>query len=312
MTSPRFEAGASLRVGVAGGGVDAIDVACDRRSRTRDPGPGRTWSGAADHVLLAGSVWFPRTALDLGALSVVDELNLDDRVLLWVQVGKRPGRVVLLAAREEGSQLWPSSPSAAVERLATRSQWRTAAGGVVTWRGCPQRAWRIIGDVGTTTNHVVRVVADGVFGVLKVFRFMGDGAEEERALVAAAASGLVPQVLAALDYRLPGTDDLVIALITELIAGDTLDVPLRRSLEDACRTGRPEVTAADRFLLRRVRRGVCAASSSRVPCCEDGRPAASRAGERCRRRPSVRRRRSGCAPAPGPRRAAGDDAVDRR
>jgi hypothetical protein len=258
VTSPRIARGASQSLRTTGEDLDEVDVTRHRWSTTQTPGLVRpSWEDAV-HALAAGSGWLPFAGgtLDARDLSVVDELQLDDQMLFWVRVRKGLDPIVLLTAQAEGLRLRPSSPSAAVARLATRPRWRTAAGGVITWRRRPERSLRIIGDAGTTTNHVVRVAIDGVPAVLKVFPMMGDGAEEERALVAAASSGLVPNVLAALGYRCPGTDDLSIALITKMFPGDTLDVPLRRSLEYGWLTGRGELSRVDRALLRRVRRAV--------------------------------------------------------
>ena len=193
-------------------------------------------------------------------VAVVDSLRVGDDVLIWATVRDRPGdsrRQLLLAvgSRDHGGHA--VSLAAVVTALTRRREWRTAAGQNVAWIG-RMLPWTIVGRVGTTsTNEVVRVRIGGQAGVLKVHRAVGDGTQEMASLASLASTGLVPRVLARLDYRIPGQPDgTTLALVTDALSGQTLDLPLRESLEHAWRCGAADLQPAVRDLLLAVRAAV--------------------------------------------------------
>jgi hypothetical protein len=193
-------------------------------------------------------------------VAVVDSLRVGDDVLIWATVRDRPGdsrRQLLLAARSRDHGGHAVSPAAVVTALTRRPEWRTAAGRNVAWIG-RVLPWTIVGRVGTTvTNEVVGVRIGGQAGVLKVHRAVGDGTQEMASLASLASTGLVPRVLARLDYRIPGQPHgTTLALVTEALSGQILDLPLRESLEQAWRCGAADLQPAVRDLLLAVRAAV--------------------------------------------------------
>jgi hypothetical protein len=223
-----------------------------RMSHLSDRGLGRL---AAE--VLAHAEWFPRTGPGRSTVSIADTLTLQDAVLLWATVPGHPGQPVLLAARQQGERLVPMSTATAMLSLTARAHWPTSAGGTVSWTG-PGGDARFVEPVGTTaTNDVVRIHLRDSPALLKAYRVVGDGKAEHRALTAAAPGQLVPRVLARIGYRGTGAaDEAPLALVTEAVAGQTLDVQLRRSLESAWQTGRSELSAPSREFLRRIRGAV--------------------------------------------------------
>ncbi len=204
--------------------------------------------------VLRASEWFPRAGPGPRSVSIVDRLVVDGAVLLWVSIGGPPARPVLLAARRDGARLELTSTAAAIAPLADRVAWPTAAGGIVHWSGLPGPA-RFIGQVrATATNDVARIALGGRDALLKAYRVVGDGQAEEQALAAASAGRMVPRVLARVGYRAAVcADERLIALVTESVAGQTLDVPLRHSLQQAWQAGRARPGPADLSLLHSVR-----------------------------------------------------------
>ena len=202
--------------------------------------------------MTAGTSWaeLDRFAAPSSSHSMADSLRVSDDVLIWATVGHRPGgslRQALLAARPQANRGHAASPAAVVAALARRPAWRTASGRNVTWIGTAQ-PMTIVGSVGTmATNDVLGVRIGGQAGVLKVHRAVGDGTREMANLAVLESTGLVPRVLARLDYRAPGqSQGTTLALVTEAVAGKTLDFPLRESLEHAWRRGAADLEPAVR------------------------------------------------------------------
>ncbi len=209
---------------------------------------------------------YPRADLDRGKVSVTDSLRLGDTVLLWATVPGQPGRLAFLAGRWQQGRLVPASTATAMLSLAGRECWHTAAGGTVSWHGPRGRLWLVEKVSGTATNDVMRIQLGDAPAILKAYRLIGDGWTEHRILAAAARSRLAPRVLAAVGYRhAGGTVQAPVALVTEALTGQTLDVLLRRSLERAWQTGRSELSDPDRAMLGRVCQAVRAWHGSPLP-----------------------------------------------
>lgn len=209
---------------------------------------------------------YPRTDFDRGKVSITDSLRLGDTVLLWATVPGQPERLAFLAGRWQQGRLVPASTATAMLSLAGRAYWHTAAGGTVSWHGPRGRLWLVEKVSGTATNDVVRVQLGDTPAMLKAYRLIGDGWAEHRILTAAARSQLAPRVLAVIGYsHAGGTVQAPLALVTEALTGQTLDVRLRRSLERAWQTGRSELSDTDRALLGRVSQAVRAWHGSPLP-----------------------------------------------
>jgi predicted trehalose synthase len=188
--------------------------------------------------------------LPTAAQETLDWLEAGDIVLTWVRVVGATGLVAWHRGAEAGT---PLPEADAVLALAGRAVWTTHRGGVVRWSDLPARI-EPVGRVDTaSTNDVLRVRADGVPAVLKVYRSMGAGQDEDATLTALASTGLVPKVVGRLTYEPAGAAPIVLALILQSVAGQTLDVPVRRGLEAAWRRGDDQLSTGDRQVLRRVR-----------------------------------------------------------
>jgi hypothetical protein len=164
-----------------------------------------------------------------GPVRILDQVGVLDYVLVFAC---RPGNsdLVLIGARRTRDGLAEVDPTEVVAALATRSSWPTHSGGSLDWTGTRPAAGPVAPVPTRSSNAVARVGSGADRAVLKVLRCVGAD-HEAPALTSLAKTGMVPRVFGRLHYRRPAAGSTsVVALLLEEIPGETLDVPLRRSL----------------------------------------------------------------------------------
>ena len=199
-----------------------------------------------------------RARLELRTAQEVDRLDPGDgagMALVWIRVTARAGPPVVVVTAEDGERA--ASPAHALALLSASRpdrRWATRAGGAVRWAGPPVRdRGGASGLAVTATNDLRAVDAGGRPAVLKVYRVLGSDRGEGRVL-AVLGGDFAPRSLAQISYHPPGGGPVTcLALVTERLAGRTLDEPLRESLRRTWRTGPSGPDRPTLMALTRVR-----------------------------------------------------------
>ncbi|HEX4727688.1 MAG TPA: hypothetical protein VH298_07810 [Jatrophihabitans sp.] len=215
----------------------------------------------------------PRAQLALETAREVDRLVVDESArldLVWVRVLARTGPAVTVVLAEQAATV--ASPALALSRLVAAGpgrRWTTAAAGTVRWDGPAIQPGSGTDGLATTASNDLLVGQVGNQpAILKAFRLLGSDRGEGRVL-AALGGRLTPRLLAEVSYQPPHAGPaLPLALITERLAGRTLDRPLLASLRQAWWAESDDLDPHTEHVLTRIRSEHHAFRAALAQACE--------------------------------------------